>query len=414
MCRSPAMMRGYWRDPELTASVIDADGWLHTGDLGRLDADGNLTIAGRRKEMYIRGGYNVYPTEVEAALTGHPWITRTAVVGVPDPVLGEIGVAFVVLADDAPVDRDDADRGPGGRPYVVPGADRGLQGTRPRRGRRRAPAHRGGQARQAGTRGAVGRRAPWGAHDEEGGMKELIYHRLLLPAVERTPTRWRSSTATTASTYAGARRPACRLAQRAAAPARDRARRPVRGDGAEQPPVPRAVPRRVPRRRRDQPAQPAAGAEGARVHPRRLGHEGRASSTRSSRRVIDQVRDDVGIEQVVLIGDGDVPHDVDYEDLARARRRRRCPTSPTRTTPSSSCTPAAPPDCPRACCSTSAPRCSTCTTSPWPWRFDERRRVPAPDADVPRRVDGRHPRRPGARRRVGVRPAVRPGRGARR
>jgi len=107
VCRSPAMMRGYWRDPELTATVVDADGWLHTGDLGRLDADGNLTIAGRRKEMYIRGGYNVYPTEVEAALTGHPWITRTAVVGMPDPVLGEIGVAFVVLADDAPVDRDD-------------------------------------------------------------------------------------------------------------------------------------------------------------------------------------------------------------------------------------------------------------------------------------------------------------------
>jgi acyl-CoA synthetase (AMP-forming)/AMP-acid ligase II len=109
VCRSPAMMLGYWRDPELTATVIDADGWLHTGDLGRLDADGNLIIVGRRKEMYIRGGYNVYPTEVEAALTGHPWITRTAVVGVPDPVLGEIGVAFVVLADDAPVDRGDAD-----------------------------------------------------------------------------------------------------------------------------------------------------------------------------------------------------------------------------------------------------------------------------------------------------------------
>jgi len=109
VCRSPAMMRGYWRDPELTASVIDADGWLHTGDLGRLDRDGNLTIAGRRKEMYIRGGYNVYPAEVEAALTGHPWMTRAAVVGVPDEVLGEIGVAFVVLAPDAPVGHDDGD-----------------------------------------------------------------------------------------------------------------------------------------------------------------------------------------------------------------------------------------------------------------------------------------------------------------
>jgi acyl-CoA synthetase (AMP-forming)/AMP-acid ligase II len=109
VCRSPAMMDGYWRDPERTKSVIDADGWLHTGDLGRLDADGNLTIVGRIKEMYVRGGYNVYPGEVEAALAGHPWIARTAVVGVPDPVLGEIGVAFVVLTADTPIDGGDVD-----------------------------------------------------------------------------------------------------------------------------------------------------------------------------------------------------------------------------------------------------------------------------------------------------------------
>ena len=96
VCRSPAMMRGYWRDPDLTASTVDADGWLHTGDLGRLRPDGNLVLAGRLKEMYIRGGYNVYPTEVEAVLTEHPAIARAAVIGAPDPVLGEIGVAFVV------------------------------------------------------------------------------------------------------------------------------------------------------------------------------------------------------------------------------------------------------------------------------------------------------------------------------
>jgi acyl-CoA synthetase (AMP-forming)/AMP-acid ligase II len=95
------MMRGYWRDPELTATVIDADGWLHTGDLGVIGDDGNLRIAGRLKEMYIRGGYNVYPTEVEAALGEHPAIARSAVVGVPDPVLGEIGVVFVVPAPGA-------------------------------------------------------------------------------------------------------------------------------------------------------------------------------------------------------------------------------------------------------------------------------------------------------------------------
>jgi acyl-CoA synthetase (AMP-forming)/AMP-acid ligase II len=107
VCRSAAMMAGYWRDPELTATVIDADGWLHTGDLGTLDADGNVRIVGRLKEMYIRGGYNVYPAEVEAALSGHPGIAQVAVSGLPDPVLGEIGGAFVVPADPArPPDLD--------------------------------------------------------------------------------------------------------------------------------------------------------------------------------------------------------------------------------------------------------------------------------------------------------------------
>lgn len=106
--RSPAMMRGYWRDPERTAEVVDADGWLHTGDLGTLDADGNLRIVGRLKEMYIRGGYNVYPIEVEAALSEHPSVARVAVVGAPDPVLGEIGVAYVVASPDAPAPTLDA------------------------------------------------------------------------------------------------------------------------------------------------------------------------------------------------------------------------------------------------------------------------------------------------------------------
>jgi acyl-CoA synthetase (AMP-forming)/AMP-acid ligase II len=100
-CRSPAMMQGYWRDPERTADVIDADGWLHTGDLGLVGVDGNLRIAGRLKEMYIRGGYNVYPAEVEGVLVEHPSVSRAAVVGVPEPVLGEVGVAFVVPAPDA-------------------------------------------------------------------------------------------------------------------------------------------------------------------------------------------------------------------------------------------------------------------------------------------------------------------------
>ena len=97
--RSRAMMRGYWREPELTAAAIDTDGWLLTGDLGFLDARGDLHLAGRSTEMYIRGGYNVYPIEVENRLGQHPAVSRVAVLGAEAPVLGEIGVAFVVPAD---------------------------------------------------------------------------------------------------------------------------------------------------------------------------------------------------------------------------------------------------------------------------------------------------------------------------
>jgi acyl-CoA synthetase (AMP-forming)/AMP-acid ligase II len=99
--RSPAMMAGYWRDPEATRAAVDASGFFHTGDLGWVGEDGNLRLAGRSKEMYIRGGYNVYPVEVEAVLRAHPKVSLAAVVGVPDPVLGERGKAFVVPRDPA-------------------------------------------------------------------------------------------------------------------------------------------------------------------------------------------------------------------------------------------------------------------------------------------------------------------------
>lgn len=101
VCRSAAMMGGYWRDPELTATVIDSEGWLHTGDLATIDEAGVVRIVGRLKEMYIRGGYNVYPSEVEAVLADHPAIAQVAVVGLPDPVLGEVGGVFAVAADPA-------------------------------------------------------------------------------------------------------------------------------------------------------------------------------------------------------------------------------------------------------------------------------------------------------------------------
>ena len=93
------MMRGYWRDPVLTATVIDRDGWLHTGDLGYVGTDGNLRLVGRCKEMYIRGGYNVYPAEVETTLAAHPGVSQAAVLGHADDLLGERGAAFIVPTD---------------------------------------------------------------------------------------------------------------------------------------------------------------------------------------------------------------------------------------------------------------------------------------------------------------------------
>jgi acyl-CoA synthetase (AMP-forming)/AMP-acid ligase II len=98
--RSPCVMAGYWNDPEATATAL-RDGWLHSGDLGHLDDAGCLRLVGRAKEMFIRGGYNVYPLEVEAVLSEHPAVAEVAVVPRPDEVMGEIGVAVVVPRDPA-------------------------------------------------------------------------------------------------------------------------------------------------------------------------------------------------------------------------------------------------------------------------------------------------------------------------
>ena len=94
--RSPAVMSGYWRDPDATAAAFTPDGSVRTGDLGWIDEQGRLRLTGRGKEMYIRGGYNVYPMEVEAVLAEHPGVAAVAVVPRPDAVMGEVGVAVVV------------------------------------------------------------------------------------------------------------------------------------------------------------------------------------------------------------------------------------------------------------------------------------------------------------------------------
>jgi long-chain acyl-CoA synthetase len=95
-CRSPAVMRGYWRSPEATAETI-RDGWLHTGDVGYIDEDGYLFIVDRKKDVIIRGGFNVYPRDVEDALLEHPAVVGAGVVGRPDERHGEEVVAFVAL-----------------------------------------------------------------------------------------------------------------------------------------------------------------------------------------------------------------------------------------------------------------------------------------------------------------------------
>jgi acyl-CoA synthetase (AMP-forming)/AMP-acid ligase II len=107
LVRGDYVMLGYLDDPEATAEAIDADGWLHTGDVGTLDESGNLAITDRLKDMYISGGFNVYPAEVEQALMRMDGIADVAVVGVPDERMGEVGRAYVVPAPDAHLSPDD-------------------------------------------------------------------------------------------------------------------------------------------------------------------------------------------------------------------------------------------------------------------------------------------------------------------
>ncbi len=102
--RGPNVMHGYLDDPQATAAAIDPGGWLHTGDIGTMDANGYLRVTDRHADMFIVGGFNVYPAEIEQILRAHPGIEDAAVVGVPDSRLGEVGFAFVVPAAPADID----------------------------------------------------------------------------------------------------------------------------------------------------------------------------------------------------------------------------------------------------------------------------------------------------------------------
>jgi long-chain acyl-CoA synthetase len=97
--RGHNVMKGYWNRPDATAEAIDPDGWFKTGDLGKVDADGYFFIVDRKKEMIIRGGYNVYPREIEEVIYEHPAVREAAVIGIPHPELGEeVGAAVALKA----------------------------------------------------------------------------------------------------------------------------------------------------------------------------------------------------------------------------------------------------------------------------------------------------------------------------
>ncbi len=101
LVRGYNVMQGYLDDPDATAAVIDPDGWLHTGDLATIDENARVRIVGRKKDMFIVGGFNAYPAEIEGFLVEHPAVAQAAVIGTPDERMGQVGKAFVVLDDGA-------------------------------------------------------------------------------------------------------------------------------------------------------------------------------------------------------------------------------------------------------------------------------------------------------------------------
>jgi acyl-CoA synthetase (AMP-forming)/AMP-acid ligase II len=107
LLRGQNVMLGYLDDPDATAEAIDRDGWLHTGDIGRVDENGYLTVTDRLKDMFITGGFNVYPAEIEQALARLHGVAESAVIGVPDERLGEVGRAYVVRRDGSGLTEDD-------------------------------------------------------------------------------------------------------------------------------------------------------------------------------------------------------------------------------------------------------------------------------------------------------------------
>lgn len=99
-CQTPGLMKGYYNLPHQTNDVIDGDRWYYTGDLGTIDSEGYVRIVGRKKDLIIRGGYNIYPSEIEDAFYTHPAVLEVAIIGLPDTVLGEVSCATITVKPD--------------------------------------------------------------------------------------------------------------------------------------------------------------------------------------------------------------------------------------------------------------------------------------------------------------------------
>ena len=107
MIAGPIVMQGYYGNEEATREAIEPDGWLHTGDLARMDEEGYISIVDRKKDMILTAGYNIFPAEVERVIAAHPAVAMVAVGGIPDPLKGEIAKAYVVLKPGSSVPADE-------------------------------------------------------------------------------------------------------------------------------------------------------------------------------------------------------------------------------------------------------------------------------------------------------------------
>jgi len=101
------VMQGYFDDPEATAAAVDREGWLHTGDIGTMDSCDYLRITDRKRDMFITGGFNCYPAEIESLISAHPAVAQVAVIGIADERLGEVAAAYVVLRPAAQLEPAD-------------------------------------------------------------------------------------------------------------------------------------------------------------------------------------------------------------------------------------------------------------------------------------------------------------------